>query len=197
MNTPYKRLLKNLYVTMFTTKLFKRETVDCNSNMLKICNISLQGIFMPDHIIEIIKNKKARFEYEIMDTFEAGIVLKGTEVKSIRQKKVSIQESYARIKNSEAFLVGMNISLYTMGNYFNHDPLRERKLLLHRYEIKRLTGKLNEKGYTLIPLKMYIKNGKVKLELGLAKGKNIRDKRKTIQERDMNRDMQREMKKYL
>ena len=152
---------------------------------------------MPDHIIEIIKNKKARFEYEIMDTYEVGIVLKGTEVKSIRQKKVSIQEAYARIKNGETFIVGMNISLYTMGNYFNHDPLRERKLLLHRQEIKRLTGKLNEKGYTLIPLKMYIKNGKVKLELGLAKGKNIRDKRRTIQDRDMNRDMQREMKKYL
>ena len=152
---------------------------------------------MSDHIIEIIRNKKARFEYEIIDAYEAGIVLKGTEVKSIRQKKVSIQESYARIKNGEAFIVGMNISLYAMGNYFNHDPLRERKLLLHRQEIKRLTGKLNEKGYTLIPLKMYIKNGKVKIELGLAKGKNIRDKRKTIQERDMNRDMQREIKKYL
>ena len=152
---------------------------------------------MSDHIIEIIRNKKARFEYEIIDAYEAGIALKGTEVKSIRQKKVSIQESYARIKNGEAFIVGMNISLYAMGNYFNHDPLRERKLLLHRQEIKRLTGKLNEKGYTLIPLKMYIKNGKVKIELGLAKGKNIRDKRKTIQERDMNRDMQREMKKYL
>ena len=152
---------------------------------------------MSDHIIEVIRNKKARFEYEIMDTYEVGIVLMGTEVKSIRQKKVSIQEAYARIKNGEAFIVGMNISLYTMGNYFNHEPLRERKLLLHRQEIKRLTGKLNEKGYTLIPLKMYIKNGKVKLELGLAKGKNIRDKRKTIQERDMNRDMQREIKKYI
>jgi SsrA-binding protein len=152
---------------------------------------------MSDQIIEIVRNKKARFEYEIVDTFEAGIVLVGTEVKSIRQKKVSIQESYAKIKNSEAFIVGMNISLYTMGNFFNHEPLRERKLLLHSYEIKRLTGKLNEKGYTLVPLKMYIKNGKVKLELGLAKGKNIRDKRRTIQERDLNREMQREMKKYV
>jgi len=166
-------------------------------NALRVIMCNIKGINMSDHIIEIIRNKKARFEYEIVDTFEAGIVLKGTEVKSIRQKKVSIQESYARIKNSEAFIVGMNISLYTMGNYFNHDPLRERKLLLHRQEIKRLTGKLNEKGFTLVPLKMYIKNGKVKIELGLAKGKNIRDKRKTIQERDMNRDMQREIKKYV
>ena len=151
---------------------------------------------MSDQIIEIIKNKKARFEYEILDTYEAGIVLKGTEVKSIRQKKVSIQESYGKIKKGEVFLVGMNISLYAMGNYFNHDPLRERKLLLHSYEIKRLTGKLNEKGYTLVPLKMYIKNGKVKLEIGLAKGKNVRDKRRTIQDRDMKRDMQRDMKMY-
>jgi SsrA-binding protein len=151
---------------------------------------------MSDQIIEIIKNKKANFLYTIIDTYEAGIVLKGTEVKSIRQKKVSIQESYGKIKKGEVFIVGMNISLYTMGNYFNHEPLRERKLLLHSYEIKRLVGKLNEKGYTLVPLKMYIKNGKVKLELGLAKGKNVRDKRRTIQDRDMKRDMERDMKMY-
>jgi SsrA-binding protein len=152
---------------------------------------------MSDTIIEILKNKKARFEYEIVDTFEAGIVLKGTEVKSIRQKKVNIQESYAKIKNGEAFIIGMNISLYKMGNFFNHDPLRDRKLLLHKQEIKRLTGKLNEKGFTLIPLRMYFKNGRVKIELGLARGKNIHDKRRTIQDRDMKRDMQREIKKYL
>lgn len=152
---------------------------------------------MSDNIVEILRNKKARFEYEIVDTYEAGIVLKGTEVKSIRQKKVNIQESYAKIKNGEAFIVGMNISLYTMGNFFNHDPLRERKLLLHKQELKRLTGKLNEKGFTLIPLRMYFKNGRVKLELGLARGKNLHDKRRTIQDRDMKRDMQREIKKYL
>ena len=152
---------------------------------------------MSDNIVEILRNKRARFEYEIVDTYEAGIVLKGTEVKSIRQKKVSIQESYAKIKNGEAYIVGMNISLYTMGNFFNHDPLRERKLLLHKQELKRLTGKLNEKGFTLIPLRMYFKNGRVKLELGLARGKNIHDKRRTIQDRDMKRDMQREMKKYV
>lgn len=152
---------------------------------------------MSDNIIEILKNKKARFEYEILDTYEAGIVLKGTEVKSVRQKKVNIQESYAHIKNGEVYLTGMNISLYEMGNYFNHEPLRERKLLMHKYEIRKLIGKLNEKGYTLVPLKMYIKNGKVKLELGLARGKNTHDKRRTIQERDMKRDMQREIRKYV
>jgi len=152
---------------------------------------------MPDNIVEILRNKKARFEYEILDTYEAGIALKGTEVKSIRQKKVNIQESYAHIKNGEVFIVGMNISLYEMGSFFNHDPLRERKLLMHKYEIRKLIGKLNERGYTLVPLRMYIKNGKVKLELGLAKGKQIHDKRRTIQDRDMKRDMQREMKKYV
>lgn len=152
---------------------------------------------MSDSIIEIIRNKKARFEYEIIDTYEAGLVLRGTEVKSIRLKKVSIQESYARIKDGEVYLVGMNISPYDMGNRFNHDPLRERKLLLHKHEIRRLIGKLNEKGYTLVPLRMYIKNGKVKIEVGLGKGKAVYDKKKTIQERDMKRDMQRDMKKYL
>jgi SsrA-binding protein len=152
---------------------------------------------MSDNIIEILRNKKARFEYEILDTYEAGIVLKGTEVKSIRQKNVNIQESYAYIKNGEIYILGMNISLYDRGNYFNHEPLRERKLLLHKYEIRKLIGKLNERGYTLVPLRMYIKNGKVKLELGLAKGKNTHDKRRTIQDRDMKRDMQREIRKYV
>ena len=152
---------------------------------------------MSDSIIQIIKNKKARFEYEILDTFEAGVVLRGTEVKSIRQKKVNIQESYARIKDGEVYIVGMNVSAYEMGNRFNHDPLRERKLLLHKHEIRRLIGKLNEKGYTLVPLRMYIKNGKVKIELGLGKGKAVYDKKKTIQDRDMKRDMQRDIKKYV
>ena len=151
---------------------------------------------MSDSIIDIITNKKARFNYEIVDTFEAGIVLRGTEVKSIRQKKVSIQESYARIKNNEVYIVGMNITPYEMGNRYNHEADRERKLLLHRQEIKRLTGKLQEKGFTLVPMKVYIKNGKVKLLLGLGKGKAAYDKRKTIQKRDIERDMQREIKRY-
>ena len=152
---------------------------------------------MPENnIIAIVKNKKARFEYEIIDTFEAGLVLKGTEVKSIRQKKVSIQEAYGKIKNNEIFIVGMNITIYEMGNRFNHEPDRDRKLLLHRQEIKRLTGKLQEKGLTLVPLKLYFKNGKVKVLLGLGKGKAKYDKRKAIQKRDVERDMQREMKNY-
>lgn len=152
---------------------------------------------MSDEITDIVRNKKARFEYEILDTFEAGLVLKGTEVKSIRQKKVSIQEAYARIKNGEVFIVGMNVSVYEMGNRFNHEPLRERKLLMHRQEIKRLTGKLNEKGYTLVPLSLYFKNGRVKVQLGLARGKSTYDKKRTIQERDLKRDMQRDIKKYM
>jgi SsrA-binding protein len=145
---------------------------------------------------DIVVNKKARFEYEILDTFEAGIVLHGTEVKSLRLKNVSIQEAFARIKNNEVFIVGMNISLYEMANRFNHEPLRERKLLMHKHEIKRLTGKLQEKGLTLVPLKLYFKNGKAKVLLGLGKGKAKYDKRKTIQKRDADRDMQRDLKRY-
>lgn len=149
---------------------------------------------MSDQIQDIIQNKKARFEYEILETFEVGIVLAGTEVKSIRNKKVSIIDAWAKIRDGEAWLVGMNIALYEMGNRFNHDPERERKLLLHRQEIKRLTGKLKEKGLTLIALKVYFKNGKVKLLLGLAKGKAQYDKRKTIQKREADRELQRTMK---
>lgn len=152
---------------------------------------------MADSFIDIIRNKKARFEYEIHDTYEAGVVLRGTEVKSIRLRKVNIQESYARIKDGEVFIVGMNISPYEMGNRFNHEALRERKLLLHKSEIRKLIGKLNEKGYTLVPLRLYIKNGKVKIELGLGKGKAVYDKKKSIQDRDMKRDMQRDIKKYV
>jgi len=140
---------------------------------------------------EIVQNKKARFEYEILDTIEAGIVLKGTEVKSVRLKKVNIQDAYARIKDGEAFLYGMNISQYESGNIFNHDPLRVRKLLLHKQEIKRLTGKQQEKGLTLVPLKVYWKNGKVKVLLGLAKGKTLYDKRHDIKKRDSDRELQR------
>ena len=151
---------------------------------------------MKDTNTSIAVNKKARFEYEIIDTIEAGIVLVGTEVKSIRQRMVSIQEAYATIKGREAFIVGMNISPYERGNQFNHEPARERKLLLHKQEIKRLTGKLRERGFTLVPLKMYFKNGKIKVLLGLGKGKTRYDKRKTIQKRDAERDMQRTLKNY-
>ena len=151
---------------------------------------------MSDHIKDIIKNRKARFNYEIIETLEAGIVLKGTEVKSLRQNKVSIQESYAKIDKGEIFITGLTISPYEMGNRYNHEPDRDRKLLLNKKEIKRLTGKLNEKGFTLVPLKMYFKNGKAKILLGLGKGKANYDKKKVIQKRDADRDMQREIKKY-
>jgi len=146
---------------------------------------------------DVVVNKKARFDYEVVDTFEAGLALLGTEVKSVRLKKVSIQEAYATIRNGEAFIVGMNIAHYEMGNRFNHEPARDRKLLLHRQEIKRLTGKLKERGYTLVPLKVYFKNGKVKVLLGLARGKAQYDKRKTIQKREADREMQREIKRHL
>ncbi|MFH0974278.1 MAG: SsrA-binding protein SmpB [Spirochaetota bacterium] len=147
---------------------------------------------MDDKILQIATNKKARFEYEISDTFEAGIVLTGTEVKALRMKKVNIEDCYARINNGEIFVIGMNISPYEKGNRFNHEPERERKMLMHKHEIRRLTGKLKEKGFTLVPLKMYFKNGKVKVLLGLGKGKAKYDKRQAIQKRDMDREMQRE-----
>lgn len=151
---------------------------------------------MSDQYMEIVKNKKARFNYEILETLEAGIVLKGTEVKSLRQKKASIQEAYARIIDGEVYITGLTISLYEQGNRFNHETDRDRKLLLHRQEIKRLTGKLKEKGLTLVPLKMYFKNGKVKVELGLGRGKAKFDKRQAIKKRDSDRDMARDMKRY-
>ena len=150
---------------------------------------------MQDKVLQIVNNKKANFEYEILDTFEAGIVLKGTEVKSIRLKKVNIEDSYARIMEGEIFIVGVNISHYNKGNRFNHEPVRDRKLLMHKQEIKRLTGKLKERGFTLVPLKMYFKNGKVKILLGLGKGKAKYDKRRAIQKRDLDREMQREWRK--
>lgn len=151
---------------------------------------------MDDRIIEIAKNKKARFEYEILEIFEAGIALVGSEVKSIRQKKASIQESYARIKNNELYITGMNIAIYEMANRFNHEPVHDRKLLLHRHEIKRLIGKVHEKGFTLVPLRLYFKNGKVKIEIALARGKAKYDKRQDIKDREVNREIRREWKNY-
>ncbi len=145
----------------------------------------------------IANNKKARYEYFIEETLEAGIVLKGTEVKSIRLGKANIKESYAQIKNGEVFIQGMHISPYEMGNRYNVDPLRTRKLLLSKREIKRLIGYVQQKGLTLIPLKLYI-NGKglVKLELGVARGKKIYDKRQDIAKRDAKRRVDRAMKDY-
>jgi SsrA-binding protein len=133
----------------------------------------------------IANNKKARFEYFIEDTFEAGLVLKGTEVKSIRMGKVNIKESYADIKNGEVFVCGMNVSPYEKGNIQNVDPIRERKLLLNKREISKLIGYTTQDGYTLIPLNVYLNDkGLIKMELAVGKGKKLHDKRQTIAKRD-------------
>lgn len=144
----------------------------------------------------LAKNKKARFNFEILETYEAGIELKGTEVKSIRMSKINISEGFASIDNGEVYLKQVHISPYEQGNIFNVDPLRQRKLLLHKYEIKKLIGETTQKGYTLVPLMVYLKRGKVKIEIGLARGKKNYDKRETLQKRDTERRMQRELKNY-
>jgi len=144
---------------------------------------------------QIAQNKKARYNYHIIDTYEAGIVLVGSEVKSCRLGKVSLIDSYARIDKGEIYLVDLHISQYPYSNRFNHDPLRNRKLLLHGREIKRLYGKIRERGQSLIPLKMYFnKRGKVKVEVALVKGKKKYDHRDDIRRRDLKRDAERELK---
>ena len=149
-----------------------------------------------DHIKIIAENRKARHDYFIEDEYEAGLVLKGTEVKSLRQGRANLKDSYAKVKNGELFVHQLHISPYPFAYYDNHDPLRIRKLLLHRYEIKRLYGKLSERGYALIPLRLYFREGKVKVLLGLAKGKRQYDKRETMRRRDQKRDMDRIKKEY-
>lgn len=144
----------------------------------------------------IAKNRKARFNFEIVETFEAGIELKGTEVKSIRQSRINISDGYASIDNGEVFLRQVHISPYEQGNIFNVDPMRPRKLLLHKKEISRLIGETTQKGYTLVPLSVYLKRGKVKIELGLAKGKKLHDKRQDLAKKDADRRIQRELKNY-
>ncbi len=142
----------------------------------------------------IANNKKAYHDYFIEDTYEAGISLAGTEVKSLRMGKCSVKESFIRIENGEMIVYGMHISPYEKGNIFNKDPLRPRKLLLHKYEINKLTGKIAEKGYTLVPLQVYFKGSLVKVEIGLAKGKKLYDKRQDIAKKDMKREVEREFK---
>ncbi|MGB5823902.1 MAG: SsrA-binding protein SmpB [Proteocatella sp.] len=144
----------------------------------------------------VAKNKKARFNFEILETFEAGIELKGTEVKSVRMSKINISEGYASIDNGEVYLKQVHISPYEQGNIFNVDPLRVRKLLLHKHEIKNLIGEMAQKGYTLVPLKVYLKRGKVKVEIGLGKGKKTYDKREALAKKDSERRLQRELKNY-
>ena len=144
----------------------------------------------------IAENRKARYNYHIDDVFEAGMVLKGTEVKSLRQGKANLKDAYARIKHGEVFVHQMHIGPYPFAHYDNHEPLRTRKLLMHKREIKRLYGKVNEQGFTLVPLKIYFKSGKVKLQLALARGKRQYDKREAIRRRDEKRDLDRARKKY-
>lgn len=152
---------------------------------------------MPHEVVneEAIKvittNRKARHDYTILDTFEAGIALRGTEVKSLRGGKANLKDSFARVDHGEIVLYNMHISPYDLGNRFNHDPLRPRKLLLHREEIRRLAGKVAERGLTIVPLRLYFKHGIAKVELALAKGKKMYDRREAIAERDVRRDMDR------
>lgn len=139
----------------------------------------------------VAQNKKAYHDYFIEETYEAGIVLQGTEIKSIRAGKVNLKESYARIHNGEAVLFGMHISPYEQGNRFNHDPLRTRKLLLHKREISKLIGETKEVGYALVPVKLYLKNGFCKVLIGLAKGKKNYDKRESLKQKEAKRDIER------
>ena len=144
----------------------------------------------------IVRNRKARYNYEIIDSIETGIVLLGSEVKSLRQGKASLADCYARIKNGEVWLIGMHISQYEQNTIENLDPLRDRKLLLHKSEIKRLLRKIDAKGMTLVPLRLYFKNNIAKLELGIARGKRQYDKKVAIAQRDVKRELERDQKKY-
>jgi len=146
------------------------------------------------NIKTVTVNRKARHEYHILETFEAGISLSGTEVKSLRAGKANLQDSFARVETAELMLYNMHISPYEQGNRFNHEPKRTRRLLMHKYEIMRLLGKTREKGLALIPLKVYFKNGLAKVELALARGKKMYDRRDDIAARDAKREMDRAMK---
>jgi len=142
----------------------------------------------------LAENRKARHEYFIEDTYECGLALVGTEVKSIRAGKVNLKDAYAQVRNGEAYIIGMHISPYEQGNIFNRDPFRDRKLLLHKSEIRKLNTLAQKEGYSLIPLQLYLKDGLVKLELAVAKGKKLYDKRSDIASRDAKREMERRMK---
>lgn len=143
-----------------------------------------------------IKNKKANFDYFIEETYETGIVLTGTEIKSIRKGSANLKDSYARIKNNEVYLLNMFIAPYDEGNRFNHDERRTRKLLLHKKDIIRLNDKVSKDSYSLVPIKLYFKNGRAKILIGVAKGKKLYDKRQTIKERDIKRETDRVNKNY-
>lgn len=153
-----------------------------------------RGTAMAEHEKKITRNKKVHLRFEIVSTVEAGLVLQGSEVKSLRQGNANMSDSYAFIKKGEIYLRNLHISPYDHGGYSNHEPLRDRKVLLHRHEIKRLIGKISERGFTLVPIELYFKNGLAKVLLGLARGKRQVDRSKDIKERDMKRDMAREFK---
>ena len=147
-----------------------------------------------DNIKIISTNRRANHDYFLSDFLEAGIALKGTEIKSLRHNNVSIKEAYVFLKNNQAYIINMNIPIYEKGTIFNHEPKRDRKLLLHKSEIYRLQSKINEKGYTIIPTKVYLKKGKAKVEIALAKGKKLYDKRETIKKNESKREIDKLMK---
>ncbi len=149
---------------------------------------------MGDNIKLVANNKKAYFDYFIEDKYEAGIALHGTEVKSLRMGKCSVKESFLRIENGEVYIYGMHISPYEKGNIFNKDPLRVRKLLLHKFEIGKIAGQIAQKGYTLVPLQVYFKGSLVKIEIGLARGKKLFDKREDIAKKDQRREAEKDFK---
>jgi len=142
----------------------------------------------------IVDNRRARHDYHLLERFEAGMVLTGTEVKSLRDGRATLQQAYADVRGGEVWLVGAHISVYEQGNIANHDPDRDRKLLLHKKEVASLSGKVAQRGLTLVPTKLYFKNGRAKIELALARGKELRDKRRDIAKREMDREMQRALK---
>ena len=150
-----------------------------------------------DGVKVLAANRKARHEYIIEESIEAGIVLSGTEIKSIRTGRANLQDSFALIRGGEMWLIGAHISPYTHGNRENHEPRRERKLLLHRREIERLVGRVQEKGWTLVPLDIHLRDGRAKVQLGLARGKKQYDKRETIAKRDLDRELRRAVKEMM
>lgn len=149
---------------------------------------------MSENIKIISQNKKAKFNYFLSDFLEAGIVLSGTEIKSIRLHNVNLDDAYVLIRNNQAYIINMNIPVYEKGTIFNHEPKRDRKLLLHKYEIRKLDAKVERKGFTLIPTKVYLKNGKAKIEIALGQGKKLFDKRETIKQRENQREINKIMK---
>jgi SsrA-binding protein len=150
----------------------------------------------PDGVKIVATNRKAFHDFHIVETIEAGIVLTGTEIKSVREGKISLRDGYATFRDGEVWLINVHIAPYHHGHRDNHEPRRERKLLLHRREIDRLVSKVNERGWTIVPIRMYLKRNRAKVELALVRGKRLYDKRKAIAQRDADRDLQRALKEY-